>query len=286
MNSPLEAALPFAAALALCAIRWLPTILLAPIFGGHALSATARSVVTLALALPTAPGVAAALADIPIALSQWLVLAMKEAILGTVLAGLVCVPFWALEAAGTYIDYQRGGNPQALDPAMSVETSVLAICLQQALIVFLMHTGAWHAFLDIIATSYALWPVLAELPPLGPRAWEPFGTLLAAAMRLALTLAAPYLIGLACIEACFALLSRVNPKFPAYVAALPFKSVVLVLLIALTLPRLLTAASDIVDQHGAEVRRTLRDSTTMLPRPNHPSADRHPDPPAIATPLR
>lgn len=265
MTSPLESALPFVAALALCGMRWLPTILLVPIFAGHALGSIARAVVMLALALPAAPGVAAALAQAPLSLGQWLALTAKEAVLGLLLAGLIGVPFWALEAAGTYVDYQRGGNPQALDPAMSVETSVLAILLQQALIVFLIHTGALHTLFDTVATSYALWPVLAGLPPLGPHAWEPFGALLAATMGFALTLAAPYLLALACIEACFALLSRVSPKFPAYVAALPFKSVVVLLLFALTLPRLLTATGDIVDEHRLEVRRTLAETTTAPP---------------------
>lgn len=276
MTDPLESALPFAAALALCGIRWLPTILLVPLFAGHALRGIARAVVTLALALPTASGVAAAFAYAPLALGQWLALAAKEALLGTVLAGLIAVPFWALEAAGTYLDYQRGGNPQALDPAMSVDTSVLAIVLQQALIVFLVHSGALYALFDIVATSYALWPVLAPLPPLGPHAWEPFGRLLAATTRFALTLAAPYLLALALIEASFALLSRVNPKFPAYVAALPFKSVLLTLLVALTLPRLLAAGADLVAQHSLEVGRTLRDAAAADPPRHDAPADRTP----------
>lgn len=263
MASPIDSALPFVAALALCAVRWIPTIVLVPVFAGHALGAAARAVVMLALALPAAPRVAAAFARAPLPLAEWLALAAKEALLGTLLAGLIAVPFWAIEAAGSYLDYQRGGNPQALDPAMSVETSVLGTLMRQALIVFLMHSGGLHALLQIVAMSHAVWPTLAELPPLGPHAWAPFGALLVAAMHFALALAAPYLLALAAIEACFAVLSRVNAKFPAYVAALPFKSVVLMLLIAMTLPRLLTAAGDLSGQHGLEVRRALQESAAV-----------------------
>lgn len=260
MTGSIESALPFVAALALVALRWLPALVFVPLLVGHALSGAARTVVVLALALPAAPGVAAALAHAPLPLVQWLALAAKEAMLGGLLAALIAVPFWAMEAAGTYLDYQRGGNPQALDPGMFAEASIFGTVLRQALIVFLIHEGALHAMLEIVASSYAVWPTVAALPPLGPHAWEPFGILLAAAMRFALILAAPYLLALAAIEACFALLSRVNAKFPAYVAALPFKSVVLVLLLALTLPRLLPAAGDLAGRHGQEVRRTLRDA--------------------------
>ena len=259
MTGPIESALPFVAALALCTVRWLPTIVLVPVFAGHALSGAARAVVMLALALPAAPSVAVAFERAPLPLAAWLALAIKEGVLGMLLAGLVAVPFWAMEAAGSYLDYQRGGNPQALDPAMSVETSALGTLLKQAFIVFLMHSGALHALLQIVAMSHTVWPTLAVLPPLDAHAWAPFGALLVAAMRFALLLAAPYLLALAAIEACFALLSRVNAKFPAYVAALPFKSVALILLIALTLPRLLIAAGELAGEYGLEVRQSIRE---------------------------
>jgi hypothetical protein len=83
-------------------------------------------------------------------------------------------------------------------------------------------------------------------------------------MRLALTLAFPYLLALGAIEACFAVLSRVNAKFPAYVAALPFKSVALLLLVALTLPRLLEAAGDIAAERAAEMHQWM-DAATAWP---------------------
>ena len=260
MTGSLESALPFVAALALAGARWLPAIVLVPLFAGHALTGTARAVVMLALALPVAPSLATTLALSPLSLARWLTLVAKEAALGTLLAALIAVPFWAVEAAGTYLDHQRGGNPQALDPAMSVDTSVLGVMLQLALIVFLLHHGGLHAVFQIVAASYAVWPTLTQWPVLGTGAWESIGALLAATMRLALVLAAPYLLALAAIEACFALLSRVNAKFPAYVAALPFKNVVLLLLLALTLPRLLTAAADLVVEHGHAVSQSLSEA--------------------------
>ncbi|WP_162878269.1 type III secretion system export apparatus subunit SctT [Trinickia diaoshuihuensis] len=264
----MESALPFVAALALCSMRWLPAIFLVPIFRAQAMNGLARSTIALALALPAASGVAGALSDAPLPLAHWLALTAKEAALGIIVASLVAVPFWAVEAAGTYLDYQRGANPQALDPAMSVDASVLGGILQQALIVYLIASGGLHAVIEIVSTSYIVWPALAGFPPLGPAIWAPFGTLLAATMQFALTLAAPYLLALAAIEACFAIVSRVNAKFPAYVAALPFKSVVVILLIAMTLPRLLAAGHDLVGEHGSEVNRVLRETAAAADRNN------------------
>lgn len=235
-------------------------MVLVPVFAAHALSGLARTAIALALALPITPGVATALASTPMSAIDWITTGAKEIALGIAIACLVAVPFWAIEAAGTYLDYQRGGNPQALDPAASIDASVLGASLQQALVVFLIHSGGLFALFDIIWTSYAVWPALAPLPSLGDQAWAPVCHLLVSTMRWALTLAAPYLLALGAIEASFALLSRVNAKFPAYVAALPFKSVALLLLLALTLPSLLNAAADTAAGHLTEVDRSMRDA--------------------------
>jgi type III secretion protein T len=264
-TGPIELALPFAAALSLCALRWAPTVLFVPAFAGHALGAAGRTVLMLALALPATPPVAAALLAAPLPLAEWLGSAAKEAAIGIVLGALIAAPFWAIEAAGTYLDYQRGGNPQALDPAASVDASLLGAMFQQALIVFLMYSGGLHALLKIVWSSYAVWPVLDALTPPGLKAWPAVSALLTATMRFALTLAFPYLLALGAIETCFALLSRINARFPAYVAALPFKSVALLLLVALTLPRLLGAAADIAGERVADVRQLMRETAPAAP---------------------
>lgn len=273
VSGPIESALPFAAALALCTLRWLPVAVLVPVFAGHALGRVARVVLALALALPVAPSVASALFAAPISSAEWVALAAKEVALGVVLACLIAAPFWAIEAAGTYLDYQRGGNPQALDPAASVDASVLGAMLQLALVVFLIHTGGLNALLDVVWTSYAVWPPLDASPPLSREAWQPVREWLAATMQLALTLAFPYLLALGAIEACFAVLSRVNGRFPAYVAALPFKSIALLLLVALTLPRLLEAASDIAAQRAAEMQQLMDEATARSTETGNGSVD-------------
>jgi type III secretion protein T len=273
VSDPIESSLPFVAALALCTLRWLPVALLVPVFASHALGRVARVVLTLALALPIAPSVASTLFAAPIPSAEWIGLAAKEVALGVVLACLIAAPFWAIEAAGTYLDYQRGGNPQALDPAASADASVLGAMLQLALVVFLIHTGGLDALLDVVWTSYAVWPPLDARPPLSREAWEAVREWLAATMRLALTLAFPYLLALGAIEACFAVLSRVNAKFPAYVAALPFKSVALLLLVALTLPRLLEAASDLAVERAVQVQQLMDGATGWSPETENRSVD-------------
>jgi type III secretion protein T len=250
--------LPFVLSLGLSAVRWMPVVVLLPIFVGHAMPLLARSAIALAFALPVAPGLLATLQETPLAVIDVTALVLKEAGIGLLLAALFSVPFWAIEAAGTYLDFQRGGNPQAIDPAASADASVLGTLLRQSLVVYLIHAGIFHALLSAIYASYVAWPPLASLPTLNDETWNAIAHLLTAMMRFSLTLAFPYLLALGLIEACFAILSRTNPKFPAYVAALPFKSVVTVLLVALTLPILLGATQEIVLARLDETAHVMR----------------------------
>lgn len=249
MSSPLASLLPFVLALTLGALRWAPALVLVPIFAPHALSRVARSAIALALALPVVPGLLPmieARAPSPVLA---ICLAAKECAVGLLLATVLAVPLWAVEAAGTCLDYQRGANPQALDPAASPDASVFGTLFKHATRVYLIDAGALHALAAVVYASFSIWPPLAWLPVLDSGAWGAVAPLLTAMMRLALLLALPYLLALVLTEVCFAILSRAAPRFPAYVAALPFKSVVAVLVVALSLPPLFDAVGQATFAH-------------------------------------
>lgn len=231
--------LPFALAAALCAARWLPVLMLVPLFASHAMSAPVRMSVALALACPVALAVLSQWQPAPPDVCTLLLLIAKESGIGLLLAVLLAIPLWAIEAAGTCIDFQRGANPQALDPAASPDASILGAMLQQASCVYLIHAGALHALLAAVYSSFALWPPLQWMPALSSDAWHAAAALLSPLMRYAMILALPCVLALALVEACFALLSRASPRFPAYVAALPFKSLLALMIVALTLASLL-----------------------------------------------
>jgi type III secretion protein T len=121
-----------------------------------------------------------------------------------------------------------------------------------------MHAGAFHELLRAVYASFGAWPPLARWPSFDAQSWQACETLFAALSRYALLLALPYLLALWFVEAAFALLSRMSPRFPAYIAALPFKSLVTVLLLAVTLPNFIVAAHDIVMEHTFAVLDAVR----------------------------
>ncbi len=252
------AALPYVLSVGLPAARWAPALMLLPVFVPQAFYSPTRSAVALALALPVAPVLLPALQSAPPPLPVVIWLSTKELGLGLLLAAVLAIPLWAVEAAGAYVDYQRGANPQALDPTASPDASLVGLLLQRSSCVYLMYAGAFHALLGAIYASFAAWPPLQLAPSFDADSQAAIEALLAALLRFSLTLALPYLLALGLVEACFGLLSRANPRFPAYVAALPFKSIVALLLVALTFPASLEAVHDIVVEHLQSATQRMR----------------------------
>lgn len=107
LTNPLGPLLPLVLALSLGALRWIPALILVPIFAAHALSRIARTAVALALALPVVPGLLPAIAARAPSPGLALGLAAKECAIGLLLATVLAVPLWAVESAGTCLDCQR-----------------------------------------------------------------------------------------------------------------------------------------------------------------------------------
>ena len=87
--------------------RLAPVVALAPFFGGPALSAAVRAVVTLALLLAVYPSACPEPLPWPGA-GELLLLSLKELVLGLALGLLTAVAFHTLTMAGQLVDRSRG----------------------------------------------------------------------------------------------------------------------------------------------------------------------------------
>jgi type III secretion protein T len=223
-------------ALAILMPRWLGVMHLVPLFSTPALPSLMRNVVALALSLPLLPAMLAQLRTQLPDCGTLILLGLKESMLGLLLGCLLAIPFWIFEAAAVYLDNQRGANVQAVNPSASADASELGLALQQALIVMLLHAGLFGVLLAPVYQSYRAWPPWAPLPPLDQAMLERLLPLFTHLMTASLIVASPGLICLGLVETAFALLSRWNPQLPAYIAALPVKSLVALLVVVLCLP--------------------------------------------------
>lgn len=223
-------------AIAMLMPRWLGVIYMLPVFSFKAMPHLLRQVVALVLTFPLVQQTVNLLQQSALTGPGLMLLAGKELMIGLLLGTVLAIPFWIFEAAGVYLDNQRGANVQAINPTASADASMLGLALQQALTVAMLHAGLAGLLLSPVYQSYQLWPVLASMPAMDAAMLARLLPLLTRLMNASLILASPGLICLGLVETCFAVLSRWNPQLPAYSAALPVKSLLALLVVMLSLP--------------------------------------------------
>jgi type III secretion protein T len=104
----------------------------------------ARNVAILVIAMPLTPALVPYapmfLDNIPLFMGYFL----KEAALGFVMGFLVTWLFWAVQAAGTFIDNQRGAAiASSIDPLQGHESSPLGLLFSQAFITYFFTVGGF-----------------------------------------------------------------------------------------------------------------------------------------------
>lgn len=221
--------------IALGAARYVACINLLPNFGRSYMSVAHRNVLCLGLGLPQAWVLwhqMQATALEPLAL---LALALKEVLLGSLMGVALAAPYWAFRSAFTLVDNQRGANAaQVANPSLQADSSMLGELAERALIMLLVQTGLFVMLFEAMAESYALWPISAPAPLSGGQAdYLPFVHGLLSFIKDALLYSAPVLLCLLLIELGFALTSTVAQGIPVYESAMPVKSLVALLCIAM-----------------------------------------------------
>ncbi|PLL11173.1 EscT/YscT/HrcT family type III secretion system export apparatus protein [Tabrizicola sp. TH137] len=198
----------------------------------------ARNVVIMVLTAPLVPGLQAEAqvftADVP----SFMVYFAKEVAIGVVLGYLVFWMFWAIQAAGTYIDNQRGtAIASSIDPLQGHEASPMGLLFSQAFVTYFFALGGFLVVLGLLYESYAQWPV-DRLLPIGRDASFPALMLeiLDRGTMLAILLSAPVVVIMFLAEFALAMISRFAPQIQVFILAMPIKSAIAMLILLFYLP--------------------------------------------------
>lgn len=156
-------------------------------------------------------------------------LVIKELIVGAFMGFCFAIPFWGLEAAGSFIDNQRGASiASMMNPFSGAETSPTGILFSQAIIAVVVVTGVFLFLLEIIFKSYISWPVFSFIPnfELGNSIFflEQFDLI----VKIAMWLASPVIISMFLAEFGVAIISRSAPQLNVFILAMPIKSAIAV----------------------------------------------------------
>lgn len=166
---------------------------------------------------------AAPLATVPQAL--WALVIIKEIFLGAALGFCFSTIFWAIGAAGNVMDVKIGSSMASIiDPIAGFQTSPTGIFLSQLAAWLFMTSGAFTLFLDLLMSSYKVWPVTQMMPHLAAGGMDFFIGQFNFFMTAVLVISAPALIVTSLADVALGLVNRYAQQLNVFALALPIKA--------------------------------------------------------------
>jgi len=259
----------------LCVVRILAIFMIVPIFGQETIPGMVRNGLVLSFALVVYPIVAPTVPPEGIPLVLLTALLFKEIVVGVLFGFFFSIPFRVAEGIGFVIDNQRGtGMAAVFDPMAGGEVTPLAVLLLRTIIVLFLSAGGMLVLFKGLLLSYQVYPVVSTFPNFSDGL--PLGILSVADKIMAsiLIFTAPVMIALFTSEFGLGLVNRFAPALNVFFLAMPIKSAIAVLMLALLLPTLF----DSFLHEFADGDRKLLDFLGILLQPVEPLAP--PEPPA------
>jgi len=208
--------------------------LLLPYFTAETIPPLVRNVFFVSLALAVMPMV---LAAPPPAMSGTALapIVVKEIFIGVALGFAFSIVFWALEGAGQVIDAKIGASTvQLSDPLTGQQTTLIGAYMGRLAAYVFAAFGGLRLFIDLVLSSFKIWPVQAPLPDLAEVGALFFIDRFDELMALMLLLAAPVLCVLTLLEIGLGLVNRYAPQLNVFTLSLALKSWIAVVILLLT----------------------------------------------------
>ncbi|WAC75184.1 type III secretion system export apparatus subunit SctT [Roseateles sp. SL47] len=215
--------------------RTLGMLMFLPFLSRQHTSVVLRGALALGLSLPVAASLWSPLVAAAPTPALYLVLVMKEAMLGTLLGMLAALPFWAVRGMGTLIDNQRGANAaQQVNPSLQADATLIGELAERGLAALLVQWGLFQTVFTVLTDSHEHWPVLALLPDLSSYQHSILSAL-AGMVTQALVLAGPVLALLLLVELGLAVVSTAVQGFDVYSSAMAVKTLLALLMLLLVI---------------------------------------------------
>ncbi|GGB56472.1 flagellar biosynthetic protein FliR [Fictibacillus barbaricus] len=190
--------------------------------------------------------------------SSFLILIIKEAMIGLSIGFIAAIVFYAIQVAGGFIDLQMGfAIANVFDPQTGIQTPLMGRYLYTFAVLFLLATDAHHMLLDGIFYSYKFLPLDSAIANFGNGSMTKFVISVFSGMFLvALQMAIPIVGTLFLADLALGIVARTVPQMNIFVIGLPLKILIALVLFLVVMPAFFVSIQLLVDQ--------MRDSMVNL----------------------
>lgn len=195
-----------------------------PLLTAQTMPAMVRNSFLVSLAIIALPVAFSGLPSGGLGVNEMIPLILKELFIGITIGFCFGAVFWAISSAGSIIDTQVGMSMASIfDPIQGHQISMHGQFLSQFAAWLFMASGAFLVFLDLLLSSYSIWPVTSYLPVLKASGMNVFVGQFSYLMTAALLLAAPAIIIMLLIDLSFGLVNKYAPSLNVFAITMPIK---------------------------------------------------------------
>jgi flagellar biosynthesis protein FliR len=244
------------AAFFLVLARLTPIFLLGPVMSSKLVPMRVRGIVAVALTIGLAP-VVSAHHTLPMDIWELAGLMLKEMLIGLCFAFMVGALFSAFSVAGTLLDTLSGFSYGAqVDPINGNQAAVLSSAYTMIAALIFIVIGGDNWVIAGLAKTYdvvdiASYPQLASLVE---GAVQSFSAIFTSAIEIA----GPVILALILTDAAVGVVSRVVPQLNVFAVGLPAKVIVVLLMVAATLPFVASWLTDALQNDVGAALSALR----------------------------
>ncbi|MGF1548151.1 MAG: type III secretion system export apparatus subunit SctT [Thiotrichales bacterium] len=223
-------------ALSLALPRILVVFIILPFLDRQFIPIMIKNAIAVAVSLAVVPLVYHQIDDLGFSLQVYIVLMLKEALIGTLIGYSMATVFWAIASMGFFIDTQRGAlSAQLFTPIIGGTTSPLGALLVHIAAVLFFIGGGFLMLLQVLYLSYLTWPVDGFIPAFDMRGALFIVDAFSSIMTLMFLLAAPVVIIMIVVEFGVGMIGRFVPSINVFLLAMPVKSLLVFLFLWLSM---------------------------------------------------
>ncbi len=218
---------------ALATTRIAVAFLILPLFSNELIPALVRNAIFVSLAVITL-AIQPELLSNDISESLWVILFLKEIIIGVAIGFLFGIYLWAFETAGMIIDTHVGiSMAQIMDPISGHETTLFGEFLGRFANYIFIAAGGLMLLVGILMESYYLWPIEQKLPGIAHGGVRLFMKEFGNYFSLTLLITAPILVVVFLIDVVMGLINRYAQQFNVFFLSMSIKitAAILVLMV-------------------------------------------------------